>query len=359
MFEFENFVRKQFPVQAVRVTPQNIEELAESCGGKIMHDGEKEGNFSRDYIKVLVQYPKNERQTQAHIGDWLVKQGRNYKVYLDPAFRATFEYPNGESLPGGNPNRKNRGPQKKHHPQGPSPANMPKKVLVPEKGPEQEDIPAGTPVITSETVEVPVIAPINYVETPPAEQLPQTSADVSPNVDTGDVNDLSDATFQENLVSPESQITEVVSESEEIGVAAAADFDHEEDIPSPSVQHNHPSTAPCDESVCPDRYRDGEHIFTDRTIETETAEDIPTSPGPDHTPEREQLGDDELREAGFPTSIDPNFVPIYRDEIEELGKAMGSLEPEVVEEKKSITLDELNDMAGDPRSAQEINIDRS
>lgn len=279
MSEFEDYVRKQFPVQAARVTPQNIEELAEACGGKIMHDGEKEGNFSRDYIKVLVQYPKNDRQTQAHVGDWLVKQGRNYKVYLDKAFRATFEFPNGESLPGGNQQRRNNQGQQKQRHRGPSPANMPKKVLKAEAGPELTSVPEGTPA---------------------------TSADLD-----GD-KQVVEETFQDVVeTSPEVVSNGFDEINQEIRDKINVEFDKVDEqtlegeglpMPSPSVQHAHASAEPCDEDVCPDRYVDGEHIFTDRTILA--------------TPEGNT---------------------------------------EVEEPKKSITLDELNDQVGDPRSAQEIN----
>lgn len=89
-----SFVRKQFPVQAIRVTPANIEELAAFCGGELKHDGEKEGNFSRDYIKVDAKGARTEEQTKARVGDWLVKQGRTWKVYKDKAFRSAFESKN-------------------------------------------------------------------------------------------------------------------------------------------------------------------------------------------------------------------------------------------------------------------------
>lgn len=147
---FEDFVRKQFPVQAARITPMNIKELAEACGGTLMQDGDKEGHFSRDYIKVRVVLPLNEEQTKARVGDWLVKQGRTFKVYKDPAFRKTFEQKDGAEAPGGTPPRKNNqnrkrkpkgkgprqpqnGPSNQQKPGNfvprtpPSPANMPKK----------------------------------------------------------------------------------------------------------------------------------------------------------------------------------------------------------------------------------------
>lgn len=95
---FESFVRKQFPVEAVRVDPLNIKEVAAACHGQIRHDGSKENQFSRDYIKVRVLLPLNDEQTKARIGDWVVRQGRSFKVYKDSAFRKTFEYPDGTNV---------------------------------------------------------------------------------------------------------------------------------------------------------------------------------------------------------------------------------------------------------------------
>lgn len=95
---FNQFVRKQFSVNAVRVTPLNIREVAQACHGKIMHDGEKEGNLSRDYIKVRVILPLHDEQTKARIGDWVVRQGRTFKVYKDGTFRKTFEQRDGSPV---------------------------------------------------------------------------------------------------------------------------------------------------------------------------------------------------------------------------------------------------------------------
>jgi len=88
--ELEEFDRKSFPVKAVQVKPDNIELIAKWCAGKIMHDGDKEGHLSRDYIKVRVAYPINERQTQAYLGDWVLKSGKSFKVYTNTAFEKSF-----------------------------------------------------------------------------------------------------------------------------------------------------------------------------------------------------------------------------------------------------------------------------
>lgn len=87
----QQFVRKSFPVEAVQVTPDNMKDVAKWCVGQIMSDGEKEGHLSREYIKVRVAYPINERQTQAFLGDWVLKSGKSFKVYTNSAFEKSFE----------------------------------------------------------------------------------------------------------------------------------------------------------------------------------------------------------------------------------------------------------------------------
>lgn len=89
----QEFRRKSFNVQAVQVQPDNMKDVAKWCGGQIMDDGEKEGHLSREYIKVRVAYPINERQTQAYLGDWVLKSGKSFKVYTNSAFEKSFEKP--------------------------------------------------------------------------------------------------------------------------------------------------------------------------------------------------------------------------------------------------------------------------
>lgn len=88
--ETQRFVRKSFPVEAIQVTPENLKQIAKWCGGQVRHDGDKEGHLSRDYIKVRVAYPINDRQTQAFLGDWVLKSGKSFKVYTNAAFENSF-----------------------------------------------------------------------------------------------------------------------------------------------------------------------------------------------------------------------------------------------------------------------------
>lgn len=80
------FARKPFYVDGVRVTEQNIEELAEWCGGDIRED-----RAGVKHIKVRVNRPLTPRQTQAYVGDWVLYGVSGYKVYTQKAFDKSFE----------------------------------------------------------------------------------------------------------------------------------------------------------------------------------------------------------------------------------------------------------------------------
>ena len=98
----EKYSRKAFEVEAVEVTPQNIHEVAQWCGGEVKQsdtskDGGREG--FQEYIKVQVKRPLSDRQTRAYYGDWvlLAKAGAGdagpagFKVYTPKAFTSSFE----------------------------------------------------------------------------------------------------------------------------------------------------------------------------------------------------------------------------------------------------------------------------
>ena len=85
--DIKDFVRMRFPVQAVRVTVENMENVARWCGGVI----EISDVHTSDYIRVKVSRPMNDRQTKAFPGDWVLKNGKSWKVYPARAFYETFE----------------------------------------------------------------------------------------------------------------------------------------------------------------------------------------------------------------------------------------------------------------------------
>ena len=80
------FARKTFYVDAVRVSENNMEAVAEWCGGEIVTDHEDGA-----HVKVKVHRPITERQTMAFIGDWVLWAGNGFKVYTPKAFDKSFE----------------------------------------------------------------------------------------------------------------------------------------------------------------------------------------------------------------------------------------------------------------------------
>jgi hypothetical protein len=86
----ERFIRKPLYVDAVRVSAQNFEAVAEWCSGEIQKETEGP-RAGKSYIRVRVQYPKSPRQSKAFIGDWVLYTETGYKVYTNPAFRRSFD----------------------------------------------------------------------------------------------------------------------------------------------------------------------------------------------------------------------------------------------------------------------------
>lgn len=90
MLKTHKFARKPFYVDAVRVSEDNMEAVAEWSDGKIeiASGGESDG---QKFIKIKTYRPISERQTQAFVGDWVLWAGTGFKVYTPAAFDKTFE----------------------------------------------------------------------------------------------------------------------------------------------------------------------------------------------------------------------------------------------------------------------------
>lgn len=95
MIDTQKYIRKPLYVDAVRITTANFEEIAAWCQGEIQENGPS----GKKCIKVRVHNPKNIRQTQAVVGDWLLYTERGYKVYTNKAFHASFDPVAVESTP--------------------------------------------------------------------------------------------------------------------------------------------------------------------------------------------------------------------------------------------------------------------
>jgi hypothetical protein len=94
------YKRNPLYVDAVQVTTQNFAEVAKWCDGVIANmngmpvERDVAGGLvirpMGQYIGVRVHAPKNIRQTQAYIGDWILATDRGFKVYTDTAFNASW-----------------------------------------------------------------------------------------------------------------------------------------------------------------------------------------------------------------------------------------------------------------------------
>jgi hypothetical protein len=84
------YIRKPLYVDAVRVTKQNFDAIAEWCQGEILEEDDR-NQQEQKFIRVRVHNPKNTRQTQAFVGDWILYTERGYKVYTNKAFRGSFD----------------------------------------------------------------------------------------------------------------------------------------------------------------------------------------------------------------------------------------------------------------------------
>jgi hypothetical protein len=89
------FQRKPFEVEAVQVTEENFDEIAAWCGGAIVTEQETKDALvetpPRRYISVDVARPLSRRQTEAHVGDWILYASKGFKVYSNRPFLKNFE----------------------------------------------------------------------------------------------------------------------------------------------------------------------------------------------------------------------------------------------------------------------------
>jgi hypothetical protein len=89
MVETDNYARKPFVVEGIRVTEENLSDIADWCGGEVRTSTTMSEN--KRYVKVRVHHPLSDRQTKAYVGDWVLFSGNGYKVYTDAAFQKSFE----------------------------------------------------------------------------------------------------------------------------------------------------------------------------------------------------------------------------------------------------------------------------
>lgn len=85
--KLEKWERRPAQIIAVRVTAENIGEVAQWCGGTVKEDNANSG----PYIWVPVPKDSTEKQRRAYIGKWVISVGKNnWRVYTDKSLRAGF-----------------------------------------------------------------------------------------------------------------------------------------------------------------------------------------------------------------------------------------------------------------------------
>lgn len=84
--------RKTFSVEAIQVTEDNMDAVANWCQGKVLANrGESGEGNARFFVKVPVKRPLNDRQSRAYVGDWVLEARSGFKVYTQRAFDGCFE----------------------------------------------------------------------------------------------------------------------------------------------------------------------------------------------------------------------------------------------------------------------------
>lgn len=92
--DIKRYRRVPFVVSAVKVTEENMAEVASWCGGEVLVLTKKIEGVDTDvsYIKVKSQRPYNERQTKAFVDDSVtLSETGGFKVFTPTAFENGFE----------------------------------------------------------------------------------------------------------------------------------------------------------------------------------------------------------------------------------------------------------------------------
>lgn len=85
------FDRKPFTVEAVQVTPQNAEAVAEWCGGRVEMVPTPMMGTKMDLPAVVVPGKGSTREETAQVGSWVVKRKNIFRMYKRQAFESSFQ----------------------------------------------------------------------------------------------------------------------------------------------------------------------------------------------------------------------------------------------------------------------------
>lgn len=88
MIKIEKYQSIPFFADAVQVTEENLEEVAEWCSGQIRTNAQ-----GAKYVKVRANKPKRLRHTMAFAGDWVIyrESSNSLRVYPDEVFKRSLK----------------------------------------------------------------------------------------------------------------------------------------------------------------------------------------------------------------------------------------------------------------------------
>lgn len=96
--ETQQYSSKPRFVEAIQVTPENMVNVANWCDGQIhLEDSSTTWvelptleALAKAFIKVKVTNPRFPRQSEAHVGDWVLKMGNSFKVFMNAPFHKNY-----------------------------------------------------------------------------------------------------------------------------------------------------------------------------------------------------------------------------------------------------------------------------
>lgn len=88
----QKYTRRPFEVEAVQVTPKNVEQVAEWCGGTVtLADYKLMGGIHKMGAVLLPkQGPRNNKTHTVLIGQWITKHNASFRSWSKDAFENTF-----------------------------------------------------------------------------------------------------------------------------------------------------------------------------------------------------------------------------------------------------------------------------
>lgn len=90
--ELETLVRKRFYVGSIKVTEENMQTVANWCGGRINSTPQDAEKGQRRYIRMPVPRNRNVRG-RAFAGDYILQLGDSFRAYTESSVWEFFERP--------------------------------------------------------------------------------------------------------------------------------------------------------------------------------------------------------------------------------------------------------------------------